>query len=514
MTDKSHAQKGIPFLVIVLAGFLLFWSCAEHKQTQKEDPFMEKWRTTADNAKGYSPAPKQRTIALEEETAAEKTGPSEGEPQGPSLPTRLITLKMYNTEVTVLLRALARAAGQDIILNDGIEGRINIDVKKAPWDQVFLGILSAQSLSYEWNGDIIRIVTAEDNDNSLKRLETEEKIKTKKREIELVDPLLTRVIKVDYSDAVKLKANLEKFLTEKEAGKPLGSVMVDEHTNSLIIQAIYEDLAKMIPIIQELDRPTPQILIEAHIVEAGKTTGRELGVRWGGLYHDPNANYWIAPDASGGVGIQPGVSGQVVDPASGFMVNFPTPSSLAGQGLTLGIIAEEIGGSILALELQAFQEEGKLNILSSPSITTLDNQKATIESGKEVPYQTVEDKEVKVEYKKAVLSLEVTPHVIEGTTLKLKIFTKKDELDFANAVNGQPAINTKKAETNVIVFDGQTTVIGGLKKEDTSSLDTGVPGLKDIPLLGWLFKGQEKSEDMEELLIFITPHILKVKQTP
>ncbi len=155
------------------------------------------------------------------------------------------------------------------------------------------------------------------------------------------------------------------------------------------------------------------------------------------------------------------------------------------------------------------QTEGKVNILSSPSITTLDNQKAIIESGQEVPYQTVENGEVKIEYKKAVLSLEVTPHVIGNNTLKLNINTKKDELDFANAVGGQPAIRTKSAITNVLLFDGQTTVIGGLSKENSDRYRIqGVPWLKDIPILGYLFKGKETIDSLDEVLIFITPHIL------
>jgi type IV pilus assembly protein PilQ len=143
----------------------------------------------------------------------------------------------------------------------------------------------------------------------------------------------------------------------------------------------------------------------------------------------------------------------------------------------------------------------------------LDNQSATIESGDEIPYQTTEDGEVKIEYKKAVLRLKVTPHVIEGETLKLNIETSKDEINFSRTVMGNPTIITKKAETNVVLFDGQTTVIGGLNKETNSNAETGVPGLMNIPILGWMFRGKEKTNKMEEVLIFITPHILKQRTT-
>ena len=159
------------------------------------------------------------------------------------------------------------------------------------------------------------------------------------------------------------------------------------------------------------------------------------------------------------------------------------------------------------------QEEGKLNILSKPSITTMDHHKATIESGKEVPFQTVEDGEIKIEFKKAVIKLEVTPHVVNNKIVRLEILTHKDELDWTKTVGGNPTIITKNAETKVNLYDGQTTVIGGLNKEKILENESGIPWLKDVPGLGMLFKSQGDSADMEELLIFITPHILKEKNS-
>jgi len=178
---------------------------------------------------------------------------------------------------------------------------------------------------------------------------------------------------------------------------------------------------------------------------------------------------------------------------------------------TLGLIYTRVGEYLLSAQLSALQDQGKLHILSSPSITTQDNKLAFIESGQDVPYQSVEDGEVKVEYKKAVLKLEVTPNVIDGDTLKLDIKVNKDEPDFSRTVLGNPTIITKKAETNVIQNDGQTIVIGGLSKESASRNNTGTPFLEDIPGLGYLFKRKSSADQMEELLIFITPHILKPK---
>ena len=200
-----------------------------------------------------------------------------------------------------------------------------------------------------------------------------------------------------------------------------------------------------------------------------------------------------------------------IQPSTGNMVS-ALPNDLvdaAAKGASLGLTLQEKGIGLLSVQLKALQEAGELNILSSPSITTLDNKKATIESGKQVPFQSVEDGTAKTEFKDALLKLIVTPHVIDGQTLRLEIVTNNDELDFANAVGGQPAITTKKAETTVVLFDGQTTVIGGLSKKNLNDTETGVPVLKDVPLLGWLFKGTSKTKTHDELLIFITPYILK-----
>ena len=179
--------------------------------------------------------------------------------------------------------------------------------------------------------------------------------------------------------------------------------------------------------------------------------------------------------------------------------------------MTLGYIAQDVGKSLLSVQLSALETEGKVNILSSPSITTVDNQTAVIESGQDIPYETFVDGDSKIEYKEALLKLEVTPHVIGEETLKLNILTTKEEINFQDTLilGGQPIIDKKKAETIVILLDGQTTVIGGLNKEKVDDSESRVPWLSKIPVLGYLFKGTSKENEMTDVLIFITPHILK-----
>ncbi len=497
--------------IIALALAVIFVLGCSSSKPQARDPRFEKWRAKALESRAWSPAPRPKKIELPAAKALPAAaGGAAKRPQRP-LPKRKVTLNMHQADVAVLLKALARAAGLDIIINSGVKGKMSLNVRQAPWCQVFKGILNAQGLSYTWEGNILRIESIEDKKRNLKQLEAEQQIQEKRRLIQMRSPLITRIIPIDYADAGQMKTCMEKLLTVGKDGKPVGSIMVDKHTNALIVQATAEDLARMVPLIERLDRPTAQILIEANIVETTRRTARELGVQWGGLYHSPGQNFWFAPGAESAVGISPG-AGETVAPDAGFAFNFPadlTSAAVSGSGMTIGFIAEKVGESILAIQLTALEEQGKLNILSSPSITTLDNQTALIESGDEVPFQTVEDKEVKIEYKKAVLSLKVTPHVIDGDTLKLNIKTIKDELDFSRTVAGNPTLLTKKAETNVILFNGQTTVIGGLNKTTARKVKSGVPYLQNIPLIGNLFRGESNRDQMEEILIFITPYILK-----
>ncbi|MGD8716162.1 MAG: type IV pilus secretin PilQ, partial [Desulfobacterales bacterium] len=258
-----------------------------------------------------------------------------------------------------------------------------------------------------------------------------------------------------------------------------------------------------------LDRPTPQVLIEAIIVEANKDVARELGVQWGGAYVGKSGDKnLVLTGEQGGTDVIP-IDEPLMDVTSGSVVNLPAEAIAGFDPTTFGLIAARAGEYLLTTQLSALQQQGKLNILSSPSITTLDNQTALIESGQDVPYQSVEDGEVKVEYKKAVLSLRVTPHVIDGATLKLYIKVNKDQPDFSQTVLGNPTIITKNAETNVIQNDGQTIVIGGLTQETATRQQTGTPWLEDIPGLGYLFKRKSSEDNLEDLLIFITPHILK-----
>ncbi|MCP4579476.1 MAG: type IV pilus secretin PilQ [Deltaproteobacteria bacterium] len=522
VTSNFYLRKEALGLFLAVFMVALNLGCSGKKEIKKQ-PGYEKWKIMAEESKAHSPSERVRVIDLSEgEQDIVEAEKGKAVPEK-SLPTEKVSMTMHNTDVNVILRALARTADQNIMINDEVKGVTNVEVTDTPWDQVFNGILRTRGLTYTWEGDIIRVTTLKEMKHDLdiekfqqerKREEIEQKVKLKK-----VGPLLTRVIRIDYAEAKDLGKNLEQLLTSKEGGEKgkvsHGSVMVDEHNNALIIHAVKEDIIEMISLIEKLDRPTPQVLIEANIVETSSQVARELGIQWGGLYRSGDS--WITPGAN-----SEGVLGESlntgIDPTSGIAANFPAELA-GGTGLTLGYVTETIGDYVLDVQLSALEEEGKLNILSSPSITTSDNQKAFIESGEDIPYQTVDENgNINIEWKTATLKLEVTPHVIESTILKLKIFTAKDEVDFSNTVGGgvggaggNPTVITKKAETNLILYDGETTVIGGLTKEKNEASESGVPWLRDIPFLGYLFRGESKSNEMQDVLIFITPHILKEK---
>ncbi len=488
----------------------IFWGCANSRE--KQPSAIEQWKKLVEQSKGYSPTARDRSLEAMPKKI-ETMGPDvPAATSGRTLPSRKITMKMHMTDVPVLLRALARSVDLNIMINESVKGKISINVKDARWDQVFTGILNSQGLAYEWEGNIVRIVTIEDRDRNLKNLEAQEKILAKQRELETRAPMVTKIIPIDFASAEKLKDNVQKVLDAKKQDEFTGSVLVDTHTNSLIVQATPTDIERIIPMIMELDRPTPQVLIEAHIVETTTSTARELGVQWGGVYN--KRAFGVSPNAISDIsGVASGAS---VDPKAGTAINFPsgfqanTDNAAQTAGMVLGFLTQGTDG-ILALQLSALEEEGKLNILSSPSITTLDNAKAVIESGDEVPIPVFLSDTSNVIYKEALLSLEVTPHVIQNDALKLEIITTKNEVDFSRTVQTYPTIVAKKAETNVILFDGETTVIGGLKKNTNQDTEAGVPWLRKIPVLGYFFKSEGRSEEMQELLIFITPHILGAK---
>jgi len=506
-------------IVIVCFMLIFLMGCSGDLKRTKKDPFFEKWSTLAEKSQGHSPEASPKKINLTTSPENKLQTEAVKEEAARKLPTKPINLTMRQADLKAVLRAMAKAVNRPILVKNDLKGDVSVDFRQVPWDQAFTGLLKAHGLSYVWEGNLVRVMTSED-------LERELKQKVQQRDIQWVEPLMDPVIiKIDYADAKKLEQTLKGFLTTDKDGKTRGSVVLDEHSNSIIISSTARDMARMIPIIEKLDKPTPQVLIKANIVETTKGTARDLGMMWGGMYRGNlgGTNHYITPGGTNGV-IDPVTNALTYTPtqqkgisAEGFASNFPIPNiaGAAGAG-SLGLMIGTLGGNLLEVQLQALQQDNRLNILSSPSITTLDNQKAFTENGERVPFTTLESNSggaptQTTKFEDVVLRLEITPHVIDGKNLKMTISVKKDEVDMTRKSSlGDPFIIKKKTETVLIVRDGETIVISGLTKQRITDSTTGWPLLKDIPVLGYLFKADNKNEVMEEVLIFITPHILQV----
>jgi type IV pilus assembly protein PilQ len=495
----SARENKIMKLFFGLFTLIFLISCSGDLKNNKKDPVFEKWATTAENSQGHSPAAEPKKISVSDLTAKQASASALAAAGTKKLPSKKINLTMRQAELKAVLRAMAKSVDLNLMLKNDLKGEISVDFRGVPWDQAFVGLLRTHGLNYVWEGNIILVKTAEDIELDLKQ-------KVQLRDIQWVEPLLQPVIiNIDYADPKKLMEMLQDFLTKDKDGKPRGSIKVDEHSNSLVISAMRNDLEKILPIIVKIDKPTPQILIKANIVETTKEVARDLGIMWGGKYNTGDYT------ATGGSSAPTGIGG------SGLGVNFPAAVASTTPLGSLALLFGTIGGNLLEVQLQALQKDSKLNILSSPSITTLDNQLAYTENGEKVPYVTVQTTSgsttptYTTNFEDVSLRLEITPHVIDGKNLKMKISVKKDEVDMLRKDSlGDPYIIKKKTETNLIVKDGETIVISGLTKQTRADGNTGWPGLKDVPVLGWLFKADSKSDKMEEVLIFITPHILSV----
>ncbi|GAB6162141.1 type IV pilus secretin PilQ [Desulfothermus naphthae] len=508
-------------IIFLFAGLIvLIIGCATPKV--EKDHYLDKWKTYAKGHLGSSPKATISAVDIEKGLHDEKKKIKKIEKKD-ILPKIPVTLKMRDASIKAIIHALAKTANVNIITTQNIKGRIDVDIVKQPWDQVFLSLLKSHGLTYSVDGKIIRVVSKEDLAAELAVESIEAKKQEQAKAMLEAAPLLTRVIKINFADAEKLQKLLMGLLTKDKKGKTRGNILVDSHTNSLVISAIEPDLKKIMKLIKVLDKPTNQIHLKAYIVEANKNVARELGIQWGGRWatsiNGINQLKLSGPVSSssetGGTSTSTDTFGTGKSD-TGFGVQFPissiaSPSSTA-KGGGLNILIGNPAHNILEMQLSALEEKGQVHILSSPSLTTLDNQMAFTESGQKVPYVTIdEDGNREVEFEDAVLRLEVTPHVIADKYLKMDIKVKKDEVDFSRTVDGNPTINKKETQTSLVVSDGETIVISGLSKQTLRDTVSGIPVLKDLPLFGYLFKGDSKSREFEDILIFITPTILKNK---
>jgi len=364
-----------------------------------------------------------------------------------------------------------------------------------PWDQALDIILRANKLGYLVDGTIVRIAPLSalaDEENQRRKLTDEQALAGELR-------VLTKTL--SYAKADELRD-----LLTKSALSPRGTVQVDPRTNTLIITDLSDRLTTATDLIATLDRAQPQVEIEARIVQATKNYARAFGIQWGFNGRvDPSLGNTtgLAFPNNGSLGGRVGVQGPG---ATSTAVNLPASAPSSAVGLALGAIN---GAFNLDVALTAAESTGNVHIISSPRVSTTNNNEAEITQGTQIPIQTIANNTITVTFKDAALTLKVTPQITSSNTVIMKISLENAVADFSKAVNGIPPINTQRAITQVLVSDGQTTVIGGIYVSQEQAQTDRTPGLGTIPLLKWLFKRDNITDQNTELLVFITPRIIK-----
>ena len=416
---------------------------------------------------------------------------------------RKIDLDFKDADIHNLLRLLADVGGVNIVVPDNVKANVTVRLRDVPWDQAMEVILASKGLWYRREGRLIRVA---DRAELEKEDEAEAARIRAAAESEAPEP---EVFRLGYAEADKVDDQLKPLLS------PKGRIEVDRRTNSLIINDIRAHRRRIVDLVNRLDEQTPQIQIEARIVEARTTFIREFGIQWGGNMNwsqaGGNATGLYFPNSvrtAGGAEDARTPTAGVVTP-SDFAVNLPAAVG-TGSGGAIGLSLGSVDGNFnLNLRLSALEDTGTVRIISAPKITTSNNIEALIKSGVSIPISVISANGVQTQFVPADLALRVTPAVsYRDCTVSMEVNVTKNEADFVNTgARGDPSILTKEAQTTILVQDGQTAVIGGIYTRNTGLSYSKVPFFGDIPVLGWLFKTRRENDERSEVLVFITPKI-------
>lgn len=475
-------------------------------QVVTQRPGAVEWRFSA---KGVSEQAVAENRAAGFSTEAEQVS-EEGAPQQRRYVGKRVSFEFKDIDIHNLLRIIAEISKKNVVVADDVTGKITVRLRNVPWDQALDLVLRSKSLGKEEFGNIIRVAP-------LKTLEDEAKARHERKEaLDKAKPLSVTLIPVNYATAAEMSARVKEVLSSR------GNVTVDTRTNTLIVRDLPDNIGKVRSMVTSLDLQTPQVLIESRIVEASTTFRREVGIQWGGdvLMSQAlgNPTGLVFPSSVGvmGASVQPGSTGNPAN--SNYAVSLPVGAGV-GSGGALGMVFGSAGGAVqLNLRLSALEAQGAVKTISAPKVTTLDNATARISQGVSIPFSQVSAAGANTQFIEARLSLEVTPHITQDGSVLMAIRAENNQPDPANTgANGQPGIARKEANTNVLVKDGETTVIGGIYVRTGSLNQSGLPILSKIPVLGFFFRNSRELETKNELLIFITPRILNrsaVAQNP
>ena len=477
-----------------------------------------KTRTVA-REEALTDLPKVETHVTAEETSGEALGFSSG-PLGQQrgagngagqrrFSGSRVDIDLKDADIHNVLRILADVGHVNIVTADNVKGEVTLRLRNVPWDQALDVVLQAKSLGMTRNGNMIRVALLADLEKEREML-----IARRKQELDLA-PVETRLIPVSYSTVAELQARAKELLSAR------GSISVDDRTNTLIARDVSGNLNQIEELVRQLDTQTAQVLVEARIVEATSRYLRDVGIQWGG-----DASFAPATDNPTGLAFPNsiGITGGGYDantPTAGlspftrnvqnpnFAVNLPAAVG-TGQGGALGLTFGSLNNTInLGLRLSAAESSGMLRIVSSPRILTLDNKEARIAQGTLIPFSQISAQGVQTNFQEAKLQLLVKPHVTADGSIAMHVKINRDEPDFnQTSARGDPTILKREAETDLLIMDGHTAVIGGIFTRNTGRNLDQVPFFGDIPLLGVLFQRRRASDSRGELVIFLTPRIV------
>jgi len=417
-----------------------------------------------------------------------------------------LSLNFQNIEVRAVLQLIADFTGVNMVTSDSVQGNVTLRLKNVPWDQALDIILKTKGLAKREKGNVMLVApTAELAAQEKLELEAEKQV------IELA-PIISETIQVNYAKAEELVLILEKKGNSLVSER--GNVAIDARTNKLLVQDTARNIDAIVSLVEELDVPVRQVLIESRIVLVTTNYSKDLGVRFG-VQAEGNSGGRIGGVAGtiSGARTAANASGGNVAPPSNLNVDLGVANPAGQIGLA---IAKLPFGTLLDLELSAAEAEGQTEIISSPKVITSNQHKATITTGTEIPYLSSQTdangvSQQTVTFKDAVLELSVTPQITPDDRINLDLKVTKNSPDYANEIFtvGGPPISKNEVETRVMVDNGETIVLGGVYERTKSNSVTRVPLLGDLPLVGWLFRANSEVDDKSELLIFVVPKIVK-----
>ena len=397
-----------------------------------------------------------------------------------------ITMDFQGVDLRSVLRTFAEISGLNMVIDPDVQGTVDMILTDVPWDQALEVILRGNSLDYTVDGSIVRVAKI---DTLKKEQESKQQLARASAD---AGTLAVRTFTLSYA-----KAAAAAPLVKRAVLSPRGDVQIDERTNTLIITDLPARLETVTQLLSTIDRAEPQVEVEARVVQTTREFAQAVGIQWG---------------LNGRVAAEHGNTPALAFPNNGQLSAGADHSDLGvgAANSAIGLALGSINGAFnLDVALTALERSGKGRILSTPRLTTQNNIEAEVAQGVQIPIQTVANNTVTVSFKDAVLVLKVTPQITSAGTVIMRITIENATADFSRQVNGIPPIDTQRANTTVQVNDGATTIIGGIfvSQEQTSNQRT--PALHRIPLLGWLFKRDSQQDQSRELLIFITPRILK-----